>query len=133
MGLYDAVLIKDNHIEVARMAGLSLAQVLAKFQKYASTGGVVQIETRTLDEVRECIDAGANMILLDNMDINTMRQAVELGAKSGRDVVFEASGNVNLNTVGDIARTGVQRISVGAITHSAPALYVSLDIRMRRP
>lgn len=129
MGLYDAVLIKDNHIAVARKAGMSIAQVLAKFRDRAGEGVVVQIEARTVEEVRECIDAGATMILLDNMSNEMMREVVRLGAK--RKVIFEASGNVDLNTVRAIAETGVQRISVGALTHSAPALDISLDVRMR--
>ena len=127
-GLYDAVLIKDNHIEIARKSGMTIAQMLDKFRERAGKGTVVQIEARTLEEVRECIDAGATMILLDNMSNEEMRRAVEMGAAAKREVIFEASGNVNLDTVREIAETGVHRISVGALTHSAPALDISLQI-----
>ncbi len=131
MGLYDAVLIKDNHIEVAKKAGMSIAQILAKFQDKAGNGMVVQIEARTLEDVRECVAAGAAMILLDNMGIEEMRRAVEMGKAAKGEVIFEASGNVNLDTVRQIAGTGVHRISVGALTHSAPVLDISLDVHMQ--
>lgn len=128
MGLHDAALIKDNHIDICRKSGMSIAQILARF---AGSKFPVEIEARTLDDVRQCIDAGAAMILLDNMSTADMRKAVEMGKSLGREVVFEASGNVTLERAREIALTGVGRISVGALTHSAPALDVSLKVAFK--
>jgi nicotinate-nucleotide pyrophosphorylase (carboxylating) len=88
----------------------------------------VEVEVTTLDECDEALEAGADAILLDNMDTATMRKAVAKGASRG--VTFEASGGVNLDSVRRIAETGVHVISVGALTHSAPAADVSLEIEL---
>jgi len=130
MGLYDGVLVKDNHIEVCRKKGMGFREILEKFDCFAKKGMMVEIEACTLDDVRECINAGATMILLDNMSVEEMSKAIEMGRASGRAVVFEASGNVTLERVREIALTGVQRISVGALTHSAPVLDISLEMIM---
>jgi len=131
IGLYDGVLIKDNHIDLCRKKGMTAAQILAHFSDAAKRGTMVEIEALSLDDVREFINAGATMILLDNMSNDDMRKAVEMGRASKRGVVFEASGNVSLATVRDIALTGVQRISAGALTHSAPVLDISLKVTMK--
>lgn len=115
-GLYDAILIKDNHLVVA--GGVEVAVSSAK------PLGSVEVEVEELYQLDEAIAAGAEIILLDNMDIETLRLAVERGA--GR-VVLEASGGITLENVRAVAETGVNRISVGAITQAAPPLDLSLD------
>lgn len=117
--LYDGILIKENHIAAA--GGIEAA--LQRAKDYAPHTLKIEIETRNLDEVRQALDGGADIILLDNMDLATLRQAVELVA--GR-ALTEASGGVNLETVRDIAETGVDFISVGALTHSYRAVDISL-------
>lgn len=118
MRLDDAVLIKDNHIAVAG----SIAQAVAAAR--ARGLSPIEVECDTLDQVREALDADADEVLLDNMDIPTLTEAVELA--KGR-AVTEASGGVNLDTIGAIAKTGVDFISVGRITQSAPAVDIGLD------
>lgn len=122
--LYDGILIKDNHIQAA--GGVTKAVQRAKAGAHHLMK--VEVEVTTLDECDEALAAGADAILLDNMDVQTMREAVQRGA--GRGVTFEASGNVNLQTVRGIAETGVDVISIGALTHSAPAADLSLDITL---
>jgi nicotinate-nucleotide pyrophosphorylase (carboxylating) len=117
-GLYDAVLIKENHAAMAGGVGEATRRALA-----GAGGLAVETECATLDEVRAAIDAGAPRILLDNMTNDELSEAVRVTA--GR-AELEASGGVSLATVRGIAETGVDYISVGALTHSAPALDVSL-------
>jgi len=124
-GLDDAMLIKDNHIAVAG----SIRAVLERARAVAGHLVKIEIEVDTLDQLREVIDAGgADVVLLDNMNAATLRRAVELVA--GR-LVTEASGGITLDTVGTIAESGVDYVSSGAITHSAPNLDVALDIAIR--
>jgi nicotinate-nucleotide pyrophosphorylase (carboxylating) len=118
VGLFDAFLIKENHSAMAGGVGEATRRALA-----AANGLPVETECSTLAEVREALDAGAPRILLDNMSTDQLREAVELTA--GR-AELEASGGVTLDTVRAIAETGVDFISVGALTHSAPALDISL-------
>jgi nicotinate-nucleotide pyrophosphorylase (carboxylating) len=121
-GLDDAILIKDNHIAVA--GGVRLVLERAR----ATTGHLVkvEIEVDTLDQLREVLDTGlADVVLLDNMDIATLREAVKLA--SGR-VVLEASGGLTFSSIAAIAATGVDYASSGALTHSAPNFDVALDI-----
>jgi len=122
-GLDDAFLIKDNHIAVA--GGIKQALRAAK----AAAGHLVkvEIEVDNLDQLREVLDEGADFVLLDNMSLDDMRQAVALSA--GR-VKFEASGGVTTDSVKAIAETGVDLISSGSLTHSAPVLDIGLDIEM---
>jgi nicotinate-nucleotide pyrophosphorylase (carboxylating) len=117
-GLFDAILVKENHAAMAGGVGEATRRALA-----ARGGLSVEVECATLDEVREALDAAAPRILLDNMTNDQLREAVALTA--GR-AELEASGGVTLDTVRGIAETGVDYISVGALTHSAPALDVSL-------
>ncbi len=119
MGLDDGVLIKENHITLA--GGITAAIKL--MEESASHLHRIQIEVENLDQVREALDAGAQAILLDNMDLQTLEKAVAI---AGGKALLEASGNVSLDTVRDIAETGVDLISVGAITHSAGSRDVSL-------
>lgn len=118
-GLYDAVLIKENHITAA--GGLSVA--VERARAFVPHTMKIEVETETLDQVAEALSAGADIIMLDNMDLETMRRAVVLIA--GRSLT-EASGGVSLETIAGIAATGVDIISVGALTHSARAMDISM-------
>lgn len=117
-GLFDMVLIKDNHIDFAG----SLAEAVRRARE-SNTGLGIEVETRTLADVEEALKLGVERILLDNMSLEAMRQAVKLTAGRAK---LEASGNVTLQTVRDIAETGVDYISVGALTHSPKVFDVSL-------
>ena len=121
MGLYDGILIKDNHIAIA--GGVAAALKLAKTQ--APQLMKIEVECDTLAQVEEAIAGGADVLLLDNMDNATLNQAVARAKAKG--VRTEASGNVTLETVRAIAQTGVDAISVGRLTHSAPAADIGLD------
>ena len=118
-GLYDGVLIKENHITAAGGIGLAVSRARA----YIPHTMKIEVETENLTEVAEALTAGADIIMLDNIDLETMRQAV---AMIGGRVLVEASGGVNLDTVRAIAETGVDIISVGALTHSARAMDISM-------
>jgi len=118
-GLFDMVLIKDNHIDFAGSITAAVHRVRA-----GGTTLPIEVETRTLENVREALGLGVERILLDNMSTETMRQAVEL--TNGR-AKLEASGNVTLENVFEVARTGVDYISVGALTHSPRVFDVSLE------
>ena len=119
-GLDDAVLIKDNHILVAG----GLAPALERARAGAGHMMSIEVEVETLDQLEEALRLGVNTILLDNMGIDELKRAVEM--TKGR-AVLEASGNVTLATARAIAETGVDYISSGAITHSAPCLDVTVD------
>ena len=123
-GLGDGVLVKDNHIEALRAAGLSLGQIVERARENASHTLKVEIEVEDLDQARKALDAGAEVLLLDNMGVEEMAAAVKLAR--GR-ALTEASGGITLDNVRDVASTGVDMISIGALTHSAKALDVSLD------
>ncbi|MDH3974342.1 MAG: carboxylating nicotinate-nucleotide diphosphorylase [Deltaproteobacteria bacterium] len=125
MGLYDGILIKDNHI--AACGGIREAVSRAKME--APHTIKVEVEVPDLNGVRDAVDAGADIIMLDNMNIDDMREAVRLIA--GRALV-EASGNITLDNISDVAFTGVDIISVGALTHSATAVDVSMRIEQAR-
>ena len=124
MGLYDAILIKENHIALA--GGVAKAVYAARKEK---PDLAVEIEVRDLEEVAYALGTGADLLLLDNMDPETLREAVRLRdehAGEGSGPSLEASGGVSLETVREIAESGVDFISVGALTHSAPTLDFSL-------
>jgi nicotinate-nucleotide pyrophosphorylase (carboxylating) len=126
MGLYDAILIKENHIALAGNLAKAVHSARSQHPELA-----VEVETRNLDEVAYALGTGADILLLDNMDTDTLRGAVKLrdeNSSSGKGPSLEASGGVNLETVRGIAETGVDLISVGALTHSAPTLDFSLLI-----
>ncbi len=120
IGLYDMVLIKDNHIQAAGSITAAVQRVKAKNRKRLP----IEVEVRTLPELEEALGLGVDRILLDNMDCAQMRQAVEVAA--GR-TPLEASGNVTLQNIRQVAETGVDYISSGALTHSVKALDLSLD------
>ncbi|HEX3358512.1 MAG TPA: carboxylating nicotinate-nucleotide diphosphorylase [Tepidisphaeraceae bacterium] len=132
IGLYDGLLVKDNHLTAQPLNELSgfLSSIVHKCRA-EDPNRLVEIEVDTLDQLREVLKVdGVDVILLDNMDCPRMTQAVELRDKSGRKgkVELEASGGVTLETVRSIALTGVERIAVGAITHSATAMDIGLDV-----
>jgi nicotinate-nucleotide pyrophosphorylase len=120
MGLHDVYLIKDNHIAAAGGIGEAVRRA-----REAQPDLRVEVECETLDQVHAALDACADELLLDNMDLETLAKAVALAKGRAKT---EASGGVTLDTIGDIARTGVDSISVGAITHSAPAIDFSLEV-----
>lgn len=119
IGLFDGILIKENHIAAAG----GIRPVLEQAFRLAKPGVSVQIEVENLDELRQALDAGAKLILLDNFDLANMRTAVSLNA--GR-AELEASGGINLQTVRSIAETGVDRISIGSLTKDVRALDLSM-------
>jgi nicotinate-nucleotide pyrophosphorylase (carboxylating) len=121
MGLDDGILIKDNHIAVCGGVGAAVRQARSR----ASALLRIEVECTTLAEVQEALDARADIILLDNMTTSQMADAVRLG--SGR-ALLEASGNMSLERVREVAETGVDFISVGALTHSAPAVDLSMAV-----
>jgi nicotinate-nucleotide pyrophosphorylase (carboxylating) len=119
IGLYDGILIKENHLAAAGSVRAAIQAALRE----ATPGVFVQVEVENLDQLREAIAAGAKLVLLDNFDLPSMRQAVSL---AGDRAELEASGGVNLRTVRAIADTGVHRISIGALTKDVEALDLSL-------
>jgi nicotinate-nucleotide pyrophosphorylase (carboxylating) len=120
VGLYDAILIKENHAAIAGGVGEAVRQALE-----LNAGVPLEVECRNLEEVDEALAAGAHRILLDNMAVEQLREAVQ--RVDGR-AELEASGGVTLETLREIAATGVDFVSVGALTHSAPALDLSLTV-----
>ena len=125
-GLYDMVLIKDNHLRLLGRRGLK--EHIRDLRKNLGAEVKIEIEAENLSDVTEAVSAGVDIIMLDNMSLDEMRQAVELVGKGVRKIAIEASGGVTLENVKRIAQTGVDRISVGALTHSAPALDISLEV-----
>ena len=119
--LSDGVMIKDNHLAAAGSISKAVAMVRASIPHTLK----IEVEAETLEQVKECLDCGVEIILLDNMDCATMRQAVMI--TDGR-ALLEASGGVNLSNVRQVAETGVNIISIGALTHSAPACDISMRI-----
>jgi nicotinate-nucleotide pyrophosphorylase (carboxylating) len=126
-GLYDQVLIKDNHLA----SGLSPAEAVEQARRAAPRGMRVEVEVESLADARAAAEAGADIIMLDNMSPARMRRAVAAIRAVAPEAVIEASGAVTLRRLRAIAETGVNWISVGALTHSAPALDISLDTEPR--
>ncbi|MDP3148828.1 MAG: carboxylating nicotinate-nucleotide diphosphorylase [Ignavibacteria bacterium] len=120
-GLFDMVLIKDNHIKAAG----SISNAVAKIRKGATQKIKIEVETSNLDEVREALKNKVEIIMLDNMTVSMMKEAVKIIAGKAK---VEASGNVNFKSIKAIAETGVDFISVGALTHSVKALDISMKI-----
>ncbi len=128
MGLFDMFLVKDNHIAAA--GSITRAVDACKEWKSKKGGDLkIEVETRNLDEVKETLKCGVDIIMLDNFEIDPMKEAVKL--INGKCKI-EASGMVSLGKVREIAETGVDYISVGALTHSVKALDISLEIKMRQ-
>jgi nicotinate-nucleotide pyrophosphorylase (carboxylating) len=125
LDLSDAILIKDNHIAALRSLGMSYTEIVVKAKEEAPPETKVEAEATSIQEVSEALEAGADIIMLDNMRVDEMARAVELIA--GRAEV-EASGGITLANVREVAETGVDFISVGALTHSYKALDISLEL-----
>jgi nicotinate-nucleotide pyrophosphorylase (carboxylating) len=137
-GLFDAVLIKDNHLAFAAAAGIAcspreaverarafVAEMLPESPEAADM--LIEVEVDTLEQLRDVLPALPDVVLLDNMTPAVLREAVELRDRTAPQVELEASGGVDLSTVAAVAASGVERISVGALTHSAASLDVGLD------
>ena len=120
-GLFDGVLIKDNHIKLARDISTAVKKIRSKLKDKFK----IEVETKNFNQVKEAVLAGADIIMLDNMSIGEMKKSVIF--IDGRCLI-EASGGITLSNVRDVAETGVDYISVGALTHSSKALDISLDI-----
>jgi nicotinate-nucleotide pyrophosphorylase (carboxylating) len=119
IGLYDAILIKENHVRVAGSVGAALKQA----QRIAPAGVEIEVEVESLEQFEEALSAGAKRVLLDNFELKQLREAVEMNAGRAR---LEASGGVNLESIGAIAETGVDDISVGALTKDLKAVDLSM-------
>jgi nicotinate-nucleotide pyrophosphorylase (carboxylating) len=129
MGLYDGILIKDNHLEPLGGGPDAVRQAIEAARSHAPNLSI-EIEVDRWELFEAALDCGPNIILLDNMSVDMLRQCVERRNAVASNVELEASGGVTLETVAAIAATGVDRISVGAITHSAPAVDIALDYRV---
>jgi nicotinate-nucleotide pyrophosphorylase (carboxylating) len=129
IGLFDGCLIKDNHLAAwsEDHSRDSMARAIAIARKAIPAGIPIEVEVDTLEQLREALVGNADIVLLDNMDATTIGKAVGVRDRLAPHVLLEASGGVTLETVGAIAAAGVDRISVGAITHSAPALDMAFD------
>jgi len=129
MGLYDGILIKDNHLAALGIAdcGLRIADSLRRAKAACGLAQSIEIEVDDLEQFDAALAHGPNIILLDNMSPETMREAVRRRDERAPSVQLEASGGITLQTLRTIAATGVDRISVGALTHSAVALDIALD------
>lgn len=132
MGLHDAILVKDNHIAHLPQASLGerLAEPIARAKKLSPAPAFIEVEVDNLAQLESILQSKhqPSMILLDNFKPVELTQAVALRDKLAPGIILEASGGVNLSTVREIAQTGVDRIAVGALTHSAPSLDLGLDI-----
>lgn len=122
-GLFDGILIKDNHIEAVG----SITEAL----RLASEGhhlAKIEVEVENLNDLKEAVEGGADIVMLDNMSVQDMKEAVNIVRTSKKDVILEASGNVSLENVREVAETGVDLISIGALTHSATAVDITMKI-----
>ncbi len=124
-GLYDAILIKDNHLAVVAGAGEGKIARAIRLARAARPGLPVEIEVETVEEMEEALDAGAEAILLDNFPPAELEEAVRRGRGKTR---LEASGGIDLGTISDVAATGVESVSLGCLTHSAPAADIALEL-----
>jgi nicotinate-nucleotide pyrophosphorylase (carboxylating) len=128
IGLFDMYLIKDNHLEIAGSI-TNAVQECKKFQQKKNSNIKIEVETKNLEEVKEALACDVDIIMLDNFKTDPMKKAVEL---INRKCLVEASGNINLDNVKEVAETGVDFISVGALTHSVKALDISLEIELKK-
>ena len=138
MGLYDQILIKDNHLKAmgTEKENDTISRLVKKAREQIKNGTLIEVEVEDLCQIREVMDAGVDIILFDNMEPSKIREAVEMvkefensrDAGNGRAILTEASGNITIENVEEYADAGVDRISVGAITHSVRALDISFDI-----
>jgi nicotinate-nucleotide pyrophosphorylase (carboxylating) len=130
-GLADGILIKDNHL--AAIGGPNrIADAITAARIHAPHTLKIEVEVASLAELAEALDAGADIVMLDNMDTATMAQAVKIRDEHASSPLLEASGGITEARIPEIAATGIDLISVGALTHSSPALDISLDIDLRQ-
>jgi nicotinate-nucleotide pyrophosphorylase (carboxylating) len=127
MNLADGILIKDNHLMALRGQGLNIKEIVARARRDAPQRMPVEVEAATVSEALEAVEAGADIVMLDNMNLEDMRKAVK--SIRGRALI-EASGGITLDNVRAVAETGVDFISVGALTHSVRALDISLELKL---
>jgi nicotinate-nucleotide pyrophosphorylase (carboxylating) len=138
VGLYDQILIKDNHLRIMgseRQNG-SINSLVQKAREQIGSEMLIEVEVEELCQIKEMVDAGVDIILFDNMAPSKIREAVEMvkelknacGFETGRTILTEASGNITIGNVEEYAKAGVDRISIGAITHSARVLDISMNI-----
>ena len=125
LNLSDGVLIKDNHLAILRSSGVGLAEAVKKARRHVPRNLKIEVEVESVKQAREALSAGADIIMLDNMKLKDMRRVVEL--VHGR-ALLEASGGITLDNVRSVAEAGVDLISVGALTHSAKALDISMEV-----
>ena len=125
MHLGDGILIKDNHLAALSKEGLSIKEIISRAHQNAPPKTEIEIEVKTIKEASDAADAGSDIIMLDNMSLEDMRRAVQL--IKGRALI-EASGGINLEKVRSVAETGVDFLSIGALTHSPRALDISLEL-----
>ena len=126
MGLYDMAMIKDNHIKMAGGIARAVEQVRARIAE----GIKMEVETTNIDEVHQAIAAGADIIMLDNMDNSTMAEAVKIINAANKGIKTEASGNMSIPRLKEVAATGVDYISVGALTHTVKGMDISMNIQV---
>lgn len=126
MGLYDMAMIKDNHI---KMAG-GIAKAVSQVRAHIADDIKIEVEATNLDEVRQAVEAGADIIMLDNMDNAAMAEAVRIIREADRGIKTEASGNMNIARLKEVAATGVDYISVGALTHTVKAMDISMNVQV---
>lgn len=127
MGLFDAVMIKDNHLAGLRHHGTPLAEAVKQARAAVGPQVVVEVEVESIEQLRQALTAQPDVILLDNMKTDMLRHAAEIRNITAPKTRLEASGGITLSTLKDVANTGVDCVSVGALTHSAPALDIALD------
>lgn len=128
IGLFDMFLIKDNHIEISGTI-TNAVNTCKNFQQKKNLNLKIELETKNLDEVKEALACNVDIIMLDNFTIDLTKKAVEI---IGGKCLVEASGNINIENVKEVAETGVDFISVGALTHSVKALDISLEVELRK-
>ena len=128
MGLYDMAMIKDNHIKMAGGITKAVEQVRANITPDIK----IEVETTNLDEVHQAIAAGADIIMLDNMDTQAMTEAVKIINAANKGIKTEASGNMSIPRLIEVAATGVDYISVGALTHTVKAMDISMNIQVEK-
>ena len=126
MGLYDMAMIKDNHI---KMAG-GIAKAVEQVRSRIAEGIKIEVEATNLEEVKQAIEAGADIIMLDNMDNQSMTEAVKVIKAAGKGIKTEASGNMSIERLKEVAATGVDYISVGALTHTVKGMDISMNIQV---
>ena len=138
MGLYDQILIKDNHLKTmgSEKENGAISRLVRKAREQIENGMLIEVEVEDLCQIKDVVDAGVDIILFDNMEPSKIREAVDIvkeieknqGAGTGKAILTEASGNITIENVEEYADAGVDRISVGAITHSVRVLDISFDI-----